>query len=407
LEAVQTSDNSPALAAAKARNQMKEEQASAFQAGVPGARVIRLQNAGHDVFRSNEAEVLREINEFVSTLAKPDGSRPAVTPSANKRRPDTFNVPATANPYLAGMPRGTTARVGDAVPQQSPVFIDRTLSHAVAVTFSAVGATQHTPACPPHCNGPNGSEVTRHQGGAEHGLSDVVAPMSALLGVFLSDDQPDRSKPPRNLDFKAIQREQTVSPQLKQIFYIGDGRTRSGEPRRYLVPPKATRLYLGVMDGYEWNNNSGSFTVTVSIERDEVESDLFTVDSTISFSQWACLPDRAQCTPDRAIANRKAPGEFHVVLPASSEWGISVPDAQGTAAIHSVQGRVCLRPDVCVGPEGNGTPAGPGYLAEDKPVGALIHRRIEGRIYFSVNHRRGEPFRDHAGYFEFDVTTRE
>ena len=29
------------------------------------------------------------------------------------------------------------------------------------------------------------------------------------------------------------------------------------------VPPGATRLYLGIMDGYEWNNNKGAFTVTV------------------------------------------------------------------------------------------------------------------------------------------------
>lgn len=49
----------------------------------------------------------------------------------------TVNVPATANPYLAGLPTGSTARVGDSSPQQSPVFVERTLSHAVAVTFTA------------------------------------------------------------------------------------------------------------------------------------------------------------------------------------------------------------------------------------------------------------------------------
>src|SRR5262245_29275651 len=78
-----------------------------------------------------------------------------------------LNVPATSNPYLAGSPNGTKARVGDVAPQHSPVLVPRTLSHAVAVTFSAVGAIQHTPQCPPDCHGPDGAELTRHQRGAE------------------------------------------------------------------------------------------------------------------------------------------------------------------------------------------------------------------------------------------------
>ena len=52
----------------------------------------------------------------------------------------TVNVPATSNPYLAGLPNGTNAREGDRAPQQSPVLVQRTLSHAIAVTFGAVGA---------------------------------------------------------------------------------------------------------------------------------------------------------------------------------------------------------------------------------------------------------------------------
>jgi hypothetical protein len=95
-----------------------------------------------------------------------------------------------------------------------------------------------------------------------------------------------------------------------------------------------------------------------------------------------------------------------VILPASSEWSISVPDAEGRASIRAAQGTVCLSKDVCAGPQGLGRAAGPGFLAQDQPVGALISKVIEGRTYFSVNHRKGAPFRDHEGYFEFDVSTR-
>jgi hypothetical protein len=84
--------------------------------------------------------------------------------------------------------------------------------------------------------------------------------MDALIGVFLSNEPPDDGKTPPPLDFRGRRRDfSTFSPKLKQVFFIGDGRTGSGALRRYLVSAKATRLYLGVMDAYEWNNNSGSF----------------------------------------------------------------------------------------------------------------------------------------------------
>jgi pimeloyl-ACP methyl ester carboxylesterase len=43
-------------------------QADDFAAGVPSAHVVRLPNADHYVFRSNEADVLREMNAFLTTL---------------------------------------------------------------------------------------------------------------------------------------------------------------------------------------------------------------------------------------------------------------------------------------------------------------------------------------------------
>jgi len=42
--------------------------ADAFQAGNPAAQVVRIAGASHFVFRSNEAEVLRDINAFTATL---------------------------------------------------------------------------------------------------------------------------------------------------------------------------------------------------------------------------------------------------------------------------------------------------------------------------------------------------
>jgi non-heme chloroperoxidase len=45
-----------------------EAQANAFEAGVPSARVVRLPRARHEVFSSNEEDVLREMNAFIGSL---------------------------------------------------------------------------------------------------------------------------------------------------------------------------------------------------------------------------------------------------------------------------------------------------------------------------------------------------
>jgi non-heme chloroperoxidase len=45
--------------------------ANAFEAGVPSAQVIRLPNADHYVFNSNEADVIRAMNDFLDKLPQP------------------------------------------------------------------------------------------------------------------------------------------------------------------------------------------------------------------------------------------------------------------------------------------------------------------------------------------------
>jgi alpha-beta hydrolase superfamily lysophospholipase len=60
----------PAHQAAAAAFELKRstDMSNAFAAGVPSAKVIRLPNANHYVFHSNEAEVLRAMNDFLDTL---------------------------------------------------------------------------------------------------------------------------------------------------------------------------------------------------------------------------------------------------------------------------------------------------------------------------------------------------
>jgi pimeloyl-ACP methyl ester carboxylesterase len=58
-----------ARAAAIARDlERTTSQSKAFQVQVPSAHVVRIPNANHYVFNSNEADVLREMNAFLETL---------------------------------------------------------------------------------------------------------------------------------------------------------------------------------------------------------------------------------------------------------------------------------------------------------------------------------------------------
>jgi len=53
----------------QAQDALTAVHANAFEAGVPTARVVRLANADHFVFRSNAADVAREMNAFMDQLA--------------------------------------------------------------------------------------------------------------------------------------------------------------------------------------------------------------------------------------------------------------------------------------------------------------------------------------------------
>ena len=45
-------------------------QTNAVEAAMPNARVVRMPGARHDVYRSNDADVEKEMNQFLSALAK-------------------------------------------------------------------------------------------------------------------------------------------------------------------------------------------------------------------------------------------------------------------------------------------------------------------------------------------------
>jgi hypothetical protein len=180
-----------------------------------------------------------------------------------------ISVPGTSDMWLAGMPNGSTASTNDSAPAQSPVLVTGIPIVAGAyLQFDPVaGQVSNGPCCGlvPNADGDTFTLIS-HIAGAENGISNVTAPINALMGVFLDGSQPSLSAAPSALDFGAGAgiNYTTISPLLKQVFFIGNGRTSGNILQTIIVPTGATRLYLGTMDGFEWNNNLGGYRVTVN-----------------------------------------------------------------------------------------------------------------------------------------------
>jgi hypothetical protein len=199
-------------------------------------------------------------------------------------------IQATANPFLSGMPAGSTAseinphhdvdHAGTSTnPLESPTPLGMPISGGTNLTFTSItGTARHDPNLADY--EPDGqldnighNNLTTVESGdyantmySENGIADVWAPIDALVGVFLDDSAPNTTPTPSSLDFStAASRDFSVlKPQLKQIFFIGDGENSAGVAQQFVAPKGATRLFLATWDFYEWSNNSGNRTVKVS-----------------------------------------------------------------------------------------------------------------------------------------------
>ena len=206
-----------------------------------------------DKMKTNQPSLLTAL---IFTLAFSAATSPAAP----------LTVPGTANPWLAGMTNGSTASGGDVAPAESPTWATNfLLIPGGSVSFRVSGGVHYVPPGP--VSPPDGvlNSTGAHGAHAENGISDVQAPWDALLGVFLGPEQPNLSSAPATLDFWSLASRDysSLAPLLKQVFFIGDGLTSTGARQQVIVPPGATRLFLGPLDGSGWFNNVGSFSVEV------------------------------------------------------------------------------------------------------------------------------------------------
>lgn len=188
------------------------------------------------------------------------------------------DVLATANPFLSGMPKGAGASfnnphnspdyAGDTTtPRQSPMAVNGLpLVEGQDLTFDNIaGDARHDPNLAYYEPDGQLDDISHNTNNSENGIGDVIAPINALVGVFLDDNAPTSTSAPSRLDFSTAGSRDftTLTPGLKQIFFIGDGHNSAGGQQEFVVPKGATRLFLATWDFYEWNNNAGFRTIKI------------------------------------------------------------------------------------------------------------------------------------------------
>lgn len=178
----------------------------------------------------------------------------------------TFNVPGTSNIYAAGRPTAFNGTL--------PPFARFSPSPNKVVTFSSASGMISCCGGAPDV-GPDGTTAGPTDITAYRGISGIRNDRRTLflVGVFLDDTEPADPSPP-TLDFTNNMAFATFSPQLRQTFFIGDGLTGagSGTAQQFVVPPAATRLFLGFADGYNgrgapgyFDDNRGSITIAFQV----------------------------------------------------------------------------------------------------------------------------------------------
>lgn len=214
-------------------------------------------------------------------------------------------VSAQCNIYGAG--HATAPNPGGAGAGSLPVLVALPPGVSAVRFAGATGSVLYCGSCGP-ASGADGA-LFGFSLDSFGGLSGIVSQGRArhLSGVFLGDDEPVDPAPARLVfnDYSFA----SLSPQLRQGFFVGDGLTGTGTgATQVFVPPAgATRLFLGFYDSANtlpgwYDDNSGSISISVAIETcpGDLNSDGFVDDA--DFQIFAAAYNILDCA-DTAMAS--------------------------------------------------------------------------------------------------------
>ncbi len=187
-------------------------------------------------------------------------------------------IPPASDPW--GPPDGMLRHSGptpEEIQETLPPFLSLSGGDEVKVSDLATGGISFFNGFGAPLYGPSGNGVGGSTLSSFGGISGYLGPEGPLVGVFLDDSIPDGTAPVAinfnpvgdggiGIDFL------TLSPDLGQIFYIGDGVNSGGEFQSFFAPTGATRVFFGIPDGFgfdgvpgAYDDNDGAYRIGVGI----------------------------------------------------------------------------------------------------------------------------------------------
>ena len=184
----------------------------------------------------------------------------------------TVTVDATANIYGAGHTTPPAPGGSGAGSLPTLVALPPGTGRVLLIT-AATGTIKYGSNIP--ANGPDGiTPATACSLANQSGISGTTVPAGRFLaGVFIDNTEP-QDPPPARLVLTSTAFT-SLSPGLRQTFFLGDGLTGTGTgaTQVFNIPDSATRLYMGVHDSSVcggpvccYGDNSGKFTLTLSLK---------------------------------------------------------------------------------------------------------------------------------------------
>lgn len=188
-------------------------------------------------------------------------------------------IPPASSPW--GGPGTFLSRHGGPTPEEAleslPPFVAVTGGDVIRLLNPAVGGINFFNGFGPPYFGPEGNGLSGSNLSALDGISGYLGPQGALAGVFLDDSIPNSGPAPATLNFTPAglgTNFLSLSPQLRQIFFIGDGVTSLDVFQTFIAPAGATRLFLAIPDGFgfvghpgAYDDNDGSYSVVIGINQ--------------------------------------------------------------------------------------------------------------------------------------------
>lgn len=175
------------------------------------------------------------------------GRTDLMIPAANQAWPGGLGRHGGSTPeeILETLPPGISVNAGDVIQALDPAIGGISF-------FNGFGGTLY---------GPGGNTLSGSNLTSFGGISTYKGPQGPLVGVFLDDSVPN-GVAPAGLDFTPAGFGTdflALSPGLAQVFYIGDGKTSGGIFQSFTAPSGATRLFLGIPDGFSFGGAPGAY----------------------------------------------------------------------------------------------------------------------------------------------------